>query len=117
MYSGASVEIAASAPVAASTAGPQLATATPPTPIKSRPVVYVSSEYGTDIRVQPVEGSATIGTASSNAPLTVLGRYSNWLKVLVPGLINREDWVNISGLQTDAGSVKVTPASGLVADP
>ncbi len=117
MYSGASVEIAASAPVPASTAGPQLATATPPTPIKSRPVVYVSSEYGTDIRVQPVEGSATIGMASTNAPLTVLGRYSNWLKVLVPGLNNRAGWVNMSGLQVDASGVKVTPASALIAGP
>jgi hypothetical protein len=64
-----------------------------------------------------MDGSAIIGTASSNAPLTVLGRDRNWLKVLVPGMTERAGWVHISRLQMDAGGVKVVPATGTSAPP
>ena len=111
-------ETTAKANVPASTAFAVPEATTPPTPIKSRPVVYVGSAFsGTEIRVQPAEASASIGTASSNAPLTVLGRYNYWLKVLVPSLNNRAGWVNMSGLQTDASGVKVTLAAGATTPP
>jgi uncharacterized protein YgiM (DUF1202 family) len=95
---------------------PQTAT-TPATPIKSRPVVYVTSDSDADILAQAKEGAAIIGTASSNAPLTVLGRDRNWLKVLVPGMTTRAGWVHISRLQMEAGGVKVVPATGTTVPP
>jgi hypothetical protein len=93
-----------------SSALPQSAATTPPTPIKSRPVVYVGPHSGADILSRAADGSAIIGTASSNAPLTVLGRDRNWLKVLVPGMTNRAGWIHTSTLQMDAGGIKVVPA-------
>jgi len=108
---------AAAESAASSSALPQSAVATPPTPIKSRPVVYVGPHSGADILSQAADGSAIIGTASSNAPLTVLGRDRNWLKVLVPGMTNRAGWIHTSTLQMDAGGIKVVPAAGTTVPP
>ena len=109
---------AATAPSAPSSAAlPQPAATTPPTPIKSRPVVYVRSDSDADILAQAMDGSTIIGTASSNAPLTVLGRDRNWLKVLVPGVPGRAGWVHTSRLQMDAGGIKVVSATGTAAPP
>ena len=88
---------------------------TPPTPIKSMPVVYVRSDSGANILAQARDGSTIIGTASSNAPLTVLGRDRSWLKVLVPGMPDRAGWVHTSRLQTEADGIKVVPATGTTA--
>jgi len=75
---------------------PQSAAISPPTSIKSKPVVYVRPDSGANILAQAMDGSVIIGTASSNAPLTVLGRDRNWLKVLVPGMTNRAGWIHTS---------------------
>ena len=101
---------AAAESAASSSAQPQSVATTPSTPIKSRPVVHVGPHSGADILSQAADGSPIIGTASSNAPLTVLGRDGNWLKVLVPGMTNRAGWIHSSTLQIDAGGIKVVPA-------
>jgi len=92
-------------------------TATPPIPIKSMPVVYVRSNSDADIYAQATDFSAIIGTASRNAPLTVLGRDHNWLKVVVPGMMERAGWVHISRLLMEAGDVEVVPATATAAPP
>jgi uncharacterized protein YgiM (DUF1202 family) len=89
----------------------------PTTPIKSRPFVYVRSDSDANILAQAMDRSRIIGTASSNTPLTVLGRNGNWLKVLVPGMTNRAGWVHTSSLQTDAGGIRVVPAATAATDP
>jgi hypothetical protein len=86
-------------------------TATPPT----MPVVYVRSNSDADIYAQATDLSAIIGTASRNAPLTVLGRDRNWLKVVVPGMIERAGWVHISRLLMEAGAV--VPGTATAAAP
>lgn len=94
---------------------PQLAAITPPTPIKSKPVVYVRFDSDADILTRAVDGSPVIGTVSSSTPLTVLGRDRNWLKVLIPGMTDRSGWVQTSSLQTDIGGIKVGTATGSAA--
>lgn len=84
-----------------------------PTPIKSKPVVYVRSDSDANILAQAMDGSPIIVTASRDTPLTVLGRDRNWLKVLVPGVTDRAGWVHTSGLQMDAGGIKVVPGNAV----
>jgi hypothetical protein len=91
---------------------PQVATIAPPTPIKSKPVVYVRFDSDAEILARAEDGSPVIGTVSRSTPLTVLGRDRNWLKVLVPGMTDRSGWVQTSSLQTDIGGIKVGTATG-----
>jgi hypothetical protein len=90
---------------------PEPAATAPPTPITSKPTVYVRSDSGANIHAQATDGSAILGTASSNAPLAVLSRDRNWLRVLVPGTSARAGWVHISMLQSDGSGIKVGPAT------
>jgi hypothetical protein len=91
----------------ASPSGP-VATA-PPTPIKSRPTVYVRADSTANILAQARQDAAIVGTPSSNTPLTVVGRDRSWLQVLDPGSAGQTGWVHTSGLQLDAGGIKVGP--------
>jgi cell division septation protein DedD len=56
-----------------------------------------------------------VGTVSSNMPLTVVARDRNWLKILIPGTAGQEGWVHMDALQSEAGDVKVGPASAAIA--
>jgi hypothetical protein len=96
---------------------PEPAATAPPMPIKSRPTVYVRADSAANILAQATEGSVIIGTAAGNTPLTVVARDRSWLKVLVPGTAGQAGWVHASGLQLDAGGIKVGPSTGTTAVP
>jgi hypothetical protein len=96
---------------------PEPAATSPPTPITSRPTVYVRTDSAANILAQATESSVIIGTASGNTPLTVVGRDRSWLKVLVPGTAGQTGWIQTSGLQSDAGGIKVGPTTAAIAPP
>jgi SPOR domain len=89
----------------------------PPTPIKARPTVYVRPDSAANILAQAARGSVVIQTVAANTPLTVVARDRGWLKVLVPGMTGRAGWVHTSGLQSDAGGIRVGPPTETTALP
>jgi SPOR domain len=86
-----------------------------PTPISSRPTVYVRPDAPANIQARATEASPVIGTAASNGTLTLLARDRNWLEVIVPGTAGQLGWVHASRLQTDAHGIVVGPATGTTA--